>query len=90
MEQAAPLIDYERARLSFQGARQHFRQSLALLAMATSAGCDRLFSHLLTDIADDKLHLRPHRHEPRVVKQRPKPFPRMRQPRDVLKAKLAN
>lgn len=89
MEQAAPLIDYERARLSFQGTRQHFRQSLALLATATRAGRDHLFSHLLTDIADDKLHLRPHRHEPRVVKQRPKPFPRMRQPRDVLKAKLA-
>lgn len=29
------------------------------------------------------------RHEPTVVKHRPKPFPRMRQPRAVLKAKIA-
>lgn len=31
--------------------------------------------------------LRPNRVEPRVVKRRSKPFPRMQQPRSVLKAK---
>ncbi len=41
------------------------------------------------EIATDLLPERPNRQEPRVVKQRPKPFPRMRQPRSVLKAKLA-
>jgi uncharacterized MnhB-related membrane protein len=88
MEQAAPQLNYERARLSLQGTRQHFCQTLALLATATKAGRDRLYSHLLKDIALDILPLRPHRHEPRVVKRRPKPFPRMRQSRAVLKAKL--
>ena len=89
MEQAAPQANYARARLSLQGTRQHFAQSLAPLAIATTTIRQRLFAHLLKEIASDLLPLRPDRHEPRVVKRRPKPFPRMRQPRDVLKAKLA-
>jgi len=89
MEQAAPLIDYERSRLSLQGTRQLFNHTLPLLAIATNAGQKRLYDYLLKDIAADTLPERPHRHEPRVVKRRPKPFPRMRQPRAVLKAKLA-
>ena len=71
MEQAAPLLDYERTRT------------------ATNAARKRLYSHLLGDVAADRLPHRPNRQEPRVVKRRPKPFPRMRQPRSVLKAKLA-
>lgn len=31
---------------------------------------------------------RPNRHEPRVVKRRPKPYPRMTQPRDQLRKAL--
>ncbi len=89
MEQAAPLLDYERTRLSLQGTRQHFNQTLALLATVTNAARKRLYSHLLGDVAADRLPHRPNRQEPRVVKRRPKPFPRMRQPRSVLKAKLA-
>jgi hypothetical protein len=89
MEQAAPLLAYQRARLSFQGARQQFNQLLALLATTTNTARQRLYDHLLQSIADDPLPLRPNRHEPRVVKRRPKPFPRMRLPRNVLKAKLA-
>ena len=89
MEQAAPLLDYERTRLSLQGTRQHFNQTLALLATATNAARKRLYSHLLGDVVADRLPHRPNRQEPRVVKRRPKPFPRMRQPRSVLKAKLA-
>lgn len=89
MEQASPLVRYERNRLSLQGARQHFNQMLPLLATTTKQVRKRLYAHLLQDIADDPLPQRPDRHEPRVVKRRPKPFPRMRQPRAVLKAKLA-
>ena len=89
MDQASPLIDYDRARLSLQGARQHFIQTLALLATTTKTVRQRLYAHLLQEIAADLLPQRPNRHEPRVVKRRPKPFPRMRQPRSVLKAKLA-
>lgn len=39
-------------------------------------------------VATDLLPVRPHRSEPRVVKRKPKPFPRMRQPRPILNAKL--
>lgn len=39
-------------------------------------------------VAKDLLPLRVFRSEPRVVKRRPKLFPRMAQPRDVLKAAL--
>ena len=88
MEQAAPKLDYLRTQLSLQATRQHFRQMLSLLATTTTNTRKRLQAHLLEDIVADKLPLRPERHEPRVVKRRPKPFPRMRQSRAVLKAKL--
>lgn len=89
MEPAASLGKVERNRLSLQGTRQHFLQMIPLLATTNKATRQRLYSHLLKDIADDKLPLRPKRHEPRVVKRRPKSFPRMKQPRSILKEKLA-
>ncbi len=89
MEKTAPLLDYQRSKLSFQGTRQLFSQMLPLLATTTQDIRQRLYAHLLDDIAKDTLPARPNRHEPRVVKRRPKPFPRMRQPRTVLKAKMA-
>ena len=89
MEKAAPLVNYKRSQLSLQGTRQQFNQMLALLATARKSTRRRLYNHLLEQVAQDLLPSRPHRHEPRVVKRRPKPFPRMRQPRSVLKVKLA-
>jgi hypothetical protein len=89
MEQAAPLTNAARTRLSLQGTRQHFNQTLPLIATTTRPTRQRLYQHLLKAVAADLLPDRPNRREPRVVKRRPKPFPRMRQPRSVLKAKLA-
>jgi hypothetical protein len=43
---------------------------------------------MLRDLARDLNPDRPGRYEPRVVKRRPKPFPRMQQPRQVLRQKL--
>jgi len=43
---------------------------------------------LLHDLARDVTPHRPGRVEPRVIKRRPKPFPRMQQPRRVLRAAL--
>jgi Transposase DDE domain len=43
---------------------------------------------MLSDLARDLNPDRPGRYEPRVVKRRPKPFPRMQQPRQVLRQKL--
>jgi hypothetical protein len=73
---------------SFQGARAQFNQMLSLLATVATATRQRLYQALLEQIVNDLLPIRAHRSEPRVVKRRPKPFPRMKQPRSVLKAKL--
>jgi Transposase DDE domain len=89
MEQAAPQANYARTQLSFQGTRQLFNQMLPMLATVGTAIRRRLYRLLLEQVATQLIPLRPHRQEPSVVKRRPKPFPRMRQPRSVLKAKLA-
>ena len=43
---------------------------------------------ILSDLVRDLNPDRPGRYEPRVVKRRPKPFPRMQQPRQELRAQL--
>jgi len=58
------------------------------LAQTTAQNRRCLYSTLLHVISDQLVPLRPHRAEPRVTKRRPKSFPRMQQPRSVLKAKL--
>lgn len=89
MEQAAPQANFRRERLSLQGTRQGFRAILSDLGMATQPLRTALYADLLQEVAQDLLPQRPQRQEPRVLKRRPKPFPLMRQPRAVLKAKLA-
>lgn len=76
-------------RLSLQGARQAFQQFIPGLAQATSTERPRTYAELLRLIAHEVLPDRPYRIEPRVLKQRPKNYPRMRKPRQVLKAQLA-
>ena len=61
----------------------------SLLATVGKSTRRRLYRLLLEQVATDLLPSRPHRSEPRVVKRRPKPFPRMQQPRSVLKANSA-
>ena len=75
-------------QLSLQGARQQFNHMVSLLATMPKFARQRLYQVLLEQVVTDLLPIRPYRSEPRVVKRRPKPFPRMRQPRSVLKAKL--
>ena len=89
MEQAAPMAHYQRARLSFQTTRQGFRAILSELGSANSSGREQLYEDLLYETATVLVPDRPGRREPRVVKQRPKPFPRMQEPRSILKYKLA-
>jgi Transposase DDE domain len=88
MEQAAPQAQYQRARLSLQATRQQFNSIIPLLAHGNQSIRRQLNQLLLQQIAMNLLPLRPHRQEPRVVKRRPKPFPRMKQSRSILKAKL--
>ncbi len=76
-------------RLSLQQTRQQFNHFRPQFAMATDLQRRQFYNTLLNVIATLLVPLRPNRVEPRVVKRRPKPFPRMQQPRSVLKAKLA-
>ena len=89
MWQAAQHHQLSPLRISLQGTRQQFNQFRPHLAQAKTRQRHWLYSALLTMMTDQIVPLRPNRKEPRVTKRRPKPFPRMQQPRSVLKAKLA-
>jgi hypothetical protein len=90
MIQTAQSSNQVLSRLSLQGTRQQFLQTIGLLAISIQAVRERLYRVLMEVVAKDLLPLRVFRSEPRVVKRRPKPFPRMTKPRDVLKASLVN
>jgi len=87
MWEATEASDHNPFQLSLQAARQQFNQMIPLLATMAKSTRQQLYQVLLAQVATHLLPVRPHRSE-RVVKRRPKPFPRMRQPRPVLKAKL--
>lgn len=88
MWQSAQHAEVPPLRISLQGTRQQFNHFRPLLAMVPDQNRRCLYITLLTIIPEQLVPLRPNRVEPRVVKRRPKPFPRMQQPRSVLKAKL--
>jgi hypothetical protein len=74
--------------VSFQGARQTleaFRGELSRAATAASAG---LIEAALRAIAYHRVGDRPDRVEPRVVKRRPKAYPRMQVPRRLARRRL--
>lgn len=76
-------------RLSFQGTRQMmegFRVELGRAAPGSVAG---LAAVMLGSLAALRVGDRPDRVEPRVVKRRPKPYPRMQEPRKAFKARVA-
>ena len=71
-------------RISFTGTLVALRGFAAASAQASShaARC-RLWAALLRRLAADLVPLRPGRSEPRVVKRRPKPYPRLDRPRHL-------
>ncbi len=75
-------------QLSFQSTRQQFNLLLTLLATTVKRQQRQWHQLLLEQVATNLLTIRPERSEPRVLKRRPKPYPRMQEPRSVLKAKL--
>ncbi len=88
MWQSAQQARVSPLQISLQGTRQHFNQFRPDLAQATAQRRHRLYTTLLEVIRNQLVPKRPNRAEPRVTKRRPKSFPRMQQPRSVLKAKL--
>jgi hypothetical protein len=73
-------------RLSFKGSLDATRQFSGALAQAGSQRKrQQLFARLLEVIAHDEVPDRPGRYEPRAVKRRPMPFPRLMAPRHTYK-----
>ena len=80
--------DTHSMRLSFKGALDATLRFVAEMAQATRKGWHNLREKLFRTIAADCLPRRRQRFDPRVVKRRPKPFPRMTAPRAVLKQRI--
>jgi hypothetical protein len=75
-------------RLSFQGARQMVLEFRVELNRVPSGAVAGLVGVLLGSVAALRVGDRPGRVEPRVVKRRPKAYPRMQEPRQAFKRRL--
>ena len=89
MWQAVSSSEHTAFQLSFQSTRQQFNQLLTLLATTGKQQQRQWHQLLLEQVATNLLTMRPERSEPRVLKHRPKPYPRMQEPRSILKGKQA-
>jgi hypothetical protein len=82
MTQAAQEHEVDLYRISFTGAMDALRHCATAMAQAKTAKTrQELWDDLLRTLADDLVPQRPGRREPRAVKRRPKPYPRLTQPR---------
>jgi len=82
MTQAASEHQVDLYRISFTGAMdalRHFASGMA--QVKTAKKCRQLWEELLRILAEDLVPERPGRREPRAVKRRPKPYPRLNKPR---------
>lgn len=89
MAEAASRRGVTPRRLSLQGARQVLEGFRGELNRATAASSGALVAAALDAVAYHRVGGRPDRVEPRVVKRRPKAYPRMQVPRKVFKGRLA-
>ncbi len=82
MAQAACEHQVDLYRISFTGAMDALRHSTTAISQAKTVKKRReLWTDLLRTLADDLVPPRPGRREPRAVKRRPKPYPRLNKPR---------
>lgn len=89
MAEASASYDVELERLSFKGTVDGLRQFMNAMAQATNRkNRKQVWENLLRTIACDRVPLRPGRREPRAVKRRPKPYPRLIVPRRQFKDPL--
>jgi hypothetical protein len=89
MFDAAKVGEVRLEQVSFKSALMRFGLWCARLGHGTRLMAWLLgYQAMLSDLARDLNPDRPGRYEPRVVKRRPKPFPRMQQPRQVLREQL--
>jgi hypothetical protein len=89
MFDAAKMGEVRLEQVSFKSALMRFGLWCAGLRHSTRIRVWLLgYEAMLKDLARDLNPDRPNRYEPRVVKRRPKPFPRMQQPRQGLRQQL--
>jgi Transposase DDE domain len=89
MFDAAKVSEVRLEQLSFKSALMRFGLWCAGLRGSIRIRVWLLgYQAMLSDLARDLNPDRPGRYEPRVVKRRPKPFPRMQRPRQVLREQL--
>ena len=82
MTQAAGEHHVDLYRISFTGAMDALRHSASAMAPAQTGKARRgIWAALLHTLAEDLVPERPGRREPRAVKRRPKPYPRLNKPR---------
>lgn len=88
MAQAAERGGITPNTISFKGALQQMDAFTDKIAHAAGDGRARLLDAMLRAIAHRRIGNRPGRAEPRVVKRRPKPYPRMTEPRAMARLSL--
>jgi hypothetical protein len=89
MAEAARRHGLRPRQLSFQGARQMMEGFRVELNRAGAGQVASLVRVMLESLAALRVGDRPDRYEPRVVKRRPKAYPRMHEPRKEAKARMA-
>lgn len=77
MAQAAEIYQKEPRKLSFKGTVQAINTFVPKIQMAQGRKKNEIFQVMLSVIASQSVGNRPGRKEPRAVKRRPKPFPRL-------------
>ena len=80
--QAAAKHGKHPGNISFKRALRTVESFRPTLAGATPETLPEIYEHLLQAIASHEIGDRPGREEPRCVKRRPKPYPRLTQPRN--------
>lgn len=88
MAQAADWGQIAPNMISFKGTIQLLEAFAERIALAAEEERWRLVDELLRAIAYHRIGQRPGRVEPRAVKRRPKPFPRLTKPRDEARSAL--
>jgi Transposase DDE domain/Insertion element 4 transposase N-terminal len=89
MAVAARQADLVPLQLSFKGAVQTVNAFAAVLWSASAAELAGLVRQMLEALAQHRVGERANRYEPRAVKRRPKEYPRLTEPRDKARSRLA-
>lgn len=74
--------------VSFKGAIQLINEFMPYFSNLDNQATQKLYTHMLQLIVKNKTGNRPNRIEPRLIKQRQKPFPTLKKPRSIEKNSL--